>query len=141
MSRARDLSNDQANVGGSVAPFVAGKNRIINGDFGVWQRGTSYVVPTGSPTYGTADRFCYYHNGSTSGTNTVSQQTFTPGSAPVTGYESAYFLRFNQSVAGSGGTYNVFLQPVEVDLQMAHFPSCLTNIALYCSIEIGRAHV
>jgi hypothetical protein len=83
--------------------FVAGKNKIINGDFGVWQRGTSYTL-TAISTYGAADRFRYWHNGSTVGTNTVSQETFTPGSAPVAGYESQFFQRATTTTLGTGQT-------------------------------------
>lgn len=79
------------------AGFLAGKNKIINGDFGIWQRGTSITYATGTRGYG-PDRFNAQCN-FTSGTFTISQQTFTPGSAPVAGYESAYFMRLT---AGSG---------------------------------------
>ena len=84
--------------------FLAGKNKIINGDFGVWQRGTSFSLLANSLTY-TADRWASNRDG-TGATVTASQQTFTPGTAPVAGYESAYFWQFAQTVAGSGGTYN-----------------------------------
>ena len=87
--------------------YAAGKNKIINGDFGVWQRGTST-----STNYGyTSDRWLVYRDGS--GTVTTSQQTFTPGTAPVAGYEGQYFLRLNQTVAGTGGTENLLQQPIE----------------------------
>jgi hypothetical protein len=109
MTRSRDLSNDQANVGGAVAPFVAGKNKIINGDFNIWQRGTSFSNPSGAYT---ADRWLPLWDGS-GGTRTVTQQAFTPGTAPVSGYEGQYFLRFAQSVAGTGGTYNVVNHRIE----------------------------
>jgi len=82
--------------------FAAGKNKIINGDFGIWQRGTSF---TGAAQF-TADRFSTY---SDSG-GTVSRQTFTPGTAPVSGYEGTYFLRVDRS---AGGTYANFLQKIE----------------------------
>jgi hypothetical protein len=81
----------------------AGKNKIINGDFGIWQRGTSFSNP--STTAYNADRWLVEHDGS-GATRTVSQQTFTPGAAPVAGYESQYFLRY----AVSGGTSNTFQQ-------------------------------
>jgi hypothetical protein len=111
MTRARDLSNDEANSGGATPPFVAGKNRIINGDFGIWQRGTTFNS-VGDNLY-TADRF--RQNGNGSGvTKNVSRQTFTPGTAPVAGYEGTYFYRFNQSVAGTGTSYqNMLIQCIE----------------------------
>jgi hypothetical protein len=87
--------------------FAAGKNAIINGAFNVWQRGTSF-----SAQGYLADRFRTQFNGS-GATRTMSQQTFTPGTAPVAGYESQYFFRYDQSVAGSGGSYNTFEQYIE----------------------------
>jgi hypothetical protein len=71
------------------AQFVAGKNKIINGDFGIWQRGTSFST-TSSLLY-TADR---WWTNAFSGTATVSRQTFAAGTAPIAGYEGTYFLRF-----------------------------------------------
>ena len=90
--------------------YFAGKNKIINGDFGIWQRGTSFSTATYFNYY--ADRW----GGGTDGTGvtrTVSQQTFTPATAPVSGYEGTYFLRVNQSVAGTGATFNVLDQRIE----------------------------
>jgi hypothetical protein len=69
----------------------------------VWQRGTSFSNP--STTAYNADRWLVEHDG-TGATRTISQQTFTPGSAPVAGYESQYFLQY----AVSGGTSNTFQQ-------------------------------
>ena len=107
MSRAQLTSTVEQNTGGAVAPFVAGKNKIINGDFNIWQRGTSF---TADPNY-SADRWYSIWDGS--GTHTITQQPFTAGTAPVAGYESQYFLRYNQSVAGSGATYSFFGQRIE----------------------------
>jgi hypothetical protein len=90
--------------------FAAGKNKIINGDFGVWQRGTSFTNPSAGAYL--ADRFGCGFDGS-GATRVYSQQTFTPGTAPVSGYESQYFLRLNQTVAGTGGSYNLITQPIE----------------------------
>jgi hypothetical protein len=80
------------------ANFAAGKNAIINGDFRVWQRGTTFTSPA-TNTY-TADRWVTNQDGS--GTVTVSQQSFTPGTAPVAGYEAPFFLR--QAVTAAGTT-------------------------------------
>lgn len=90
--------------------YAAGKNKIINGDFGVWQRGTSFSNPaTGAYT---SDRWSVVYDGA-GATRTISQQTFTPGTAPVAGYEGRFFYRYAQSVAGSGGSYNLFQNRME----------------------------
>jgi hypothetical protein len=81
--------------------FNTGKNKILNGDFSIWQRGTSFT-PGGGTTY-SADRCFHYWDGN--GSHTISRQTFTPGSAPVAGYEGQYFFRHQQTTAGTGGTY------------------------------------
>jgi hypothetical protein len=88
--------------------YAAGKNKIINGDFGVWQRGTSFTLTTNVTTY-TADRFMVLSTHS-SGSTTVAQQTFTPGTAPVAGYEGQYFFRITNSAAT---TNTEFQQRVE----------------------------
>jgi hypothetical protein len=108
MTRARDVSNTQASSGGPVPPMTAGKNVIINGDFSIWQRGTS-ITGTGTETF-SADRFLWVGDGS-GGTRTFSRQTMGYGDIP--GYEYPHFLRFNQSVAGSGASYNYLCQRIE----------------------------
>jgi hypothetical protein len=94
----------------------AGKNAIINGDFGIWQRGTSFT-PSAAWNYN-ADRFAMFHNG-TGTTPVVSRQTFTPGTAPVAGYEGTYFWRYSQAAAGSGNTINWVQQRIEDVRQFA----------------------
>lgn len=48
MSRSRDVSAVQNNLGVAIPPAAAGKNAIINGGMDIWQRGTSI---TGSNSY------------------------------------------------------------------------------------------
>jgi hypothetical protein len=108
MTRSRDLSNDQANVGGAVAPFVAGKNAIINGDFNIWQRGTSFTNTNGAYT---ADRWRIDTAG-TPTTMTTTRQSFTPGTAPVAGYEGTYFFRNTITTLGSLTACDI-KQPIE----------------------------
>jgi hypothetical protein len=90
----------------SVGFGQAGKNKIINGDFAIWQRGTSFTPVSLTGIY-TADRYNLYRNGS-GATVTVSRQAFTAGTAPVAGYEGSFFYRFAQSVAGTGATYSQY---------------------------------
>jgi hypothetical protein len=110
-------SNDQVLVADSAAStglawksygaqFVAGKNKIINGDFGVWQRGTSISVAAGGNVF-TADRWQALITGTTC---TASQQTFTPGTAPVSGYEGQFFHRI---ATGASTTYYELQQRIE----------------------------
>jgi len=109
MSRAQLTSTVEQSSGGAVSPFLAGKNKIINGDFGIWQRGTSFSNPASAFL---ADKWITEYDGSGS-TKAINQRTFTPGAAPVTGYEGTYYCEYACSVAGSGGTYNLFEQRIE----------------------------
>ena len=86
-------------------------NYMINGAFDIWQRGTTFASPA-SGSY-SADRWQAGFDGS-GVTRTISQQTFTLGSAPVAGYEGEYFYRYAQTVAGTGATFsNVLEQRIE----------------------------
>ena len=89
-----DLSN-YANL--TTTPISGFRNAIINGDFRIWQRGSSFASGT-SEQY-TADRFRVNRG---TGTYSVSRQAFPLGNA-ITGYESEYFHRMNISVAGDLG--------------------------------------
>jgi len=80
--------------------YAAGKNKIINGDFGIWQRGTTVNLTASTPTF-LADRFAAFMD-TNAGTFTYSRQTFTPGTAPVAGYEGQFFARLS-----TGGDCNM----------------------------------
>jgi hypothetical protein len=90
-------ASDVNDTNGTINAYVttgpaAGVNKIINGDFGVWQRGTSFTLTTGSPVY-TTDRFVSA-SAFSAGSCVISRQTFTAGTAPVSGYEGTYFIRY-----------------------------------------------
>jgi hypothetical protein len=84
--------------------YAAAKNVVLNSDFRIWQRGTSFSSLTDAYT---ADRWKVESNRTSSA---VSQQTFTPGTAPVSGYEGFYFLRYT---CGTSGTYSSLLTRLE----------------------------
>jgi hypothetical protein len=85
----------------------AAKNKIINGDFRVNQR--SFSSTTTSGTY----MFDRWGNYLSDGTVTYSAQTFTPGAAPVAGYESANFIRCVTSGQSAAGAAAQLAQPIE----------------------------
>jgi len=90
----------------AVMPYstyaAAGKNKIINGDFAINQR--AFTSSTTANTFG-FDRWFVYNS---DGTVTHSAQTFTPGTAPVSGYEGINYVQ----VVTSGQT----LASAEADL-------------------------
>ena len=86
------------------ANFAAGKNKIINGDFGVWQRGTSFSSPANGSFL--ADRYFVAFDGTP--TVTYSRQTFTPGAAPVAGYEGQFFFRAAMTATSTTTSWNLY---------------------------------
>jgi hypothetical protein len=85
----------------------AAKNKIINGDFSVNQRAFSSTTTSGVYMF---DRWGNYLS---DGTVTYSAQTFTPGDAPVAGYESANFIRCVTSGQSAAGAAAQLAQPIE----------------------------
>jgi hypothetical protein len=80
-------------------------NAIINSAFDFWQRGSSGNFTGSGYSYVGADRWWVFGYNASS---TLSRQTFTPGAAPIAGYESEFFGRFN-----STNTSNFFGQRIE----------------------------
>jgi hypothetical protein len=91
----------RANIGGGV---LAGfRNKIINGDFDIWQRATSQTVGG----YGSADR---WRVSGSIGAATILQQTFTNGQTDVPG-NPKHFLRWSQT--GNPGGAVSLVQRIE----------------------------
>jgi hypothetical protein len=87
--------------------FAAGKNKIINGDFYVNQRG--FTSTTSSLTY-TFDR---WQTATSGGTATYSAQTFTTGAAPVAGYEGKNYARIITTGQSGSTDFTGFQQKIE----------------------------
>lgn len=90
------------------AAGVANRNAIINGAFEINQR--NFTSTTSSFTY-TFDRWITEGNNA-GGTITWSAQTFTPGSAPLAGYEGTNFARCVTASLGASN-YAVYGQRIE----------------------------
>ena len=84
-----------ASLASYASSFPSFRNRIINGNFDIWQRGTSQTTSD----YGSVDRWRPTHVGST---KTASQQAFTLGQTDVPGNPKYYLRHVVSSVAGSG---------------------------------------
>ena len=107
MTRAQTTATTQQNTGGTLPGFVAGKNKIINGDFFVNQR--AFTSATTNGTY----NFDRWYQSNVGGTVTASAQTFTAGTAPVSGYEGKNFLRLVSASQSAAGDYAAITQLIE----------------------------
>jgi hypothetical protein len=88
---------------------IVGRNKIINGDMGIWQRGTSFTGTAYDQPV--ADRF--FTTANSIGSLTTSRQEFALGSAPTSGYEAQYYLRYSVAQTGSGGVSNQVYTKIE----------------------------
>ena len=88
--------------GGPLAGF---RNTIINGNFDIWQRGTSFTDVDGY----TADRWRTIRSGST---RTLSRQAFTAGQSDVPG-NPTYFCRSVVTSSAGAGNFVCLLQRIE----------------------------
>lgn len=89
--------------GNAITPYQGMRNRLINGDMLIWQRGTSFSLPSGaisSANNYTADRWMCYSGGSSPG-HTVTRSTDVPSS------DFQYSLK-NQRNSGNTSTGAVY---------------------------------
>ena len=104
---ATKVPNRMIAFDGGNFPF---RNKLINGNFDIWQRGTSYtqnVTTPGTPiTYPAADRWIAYSNipsaNSPSGTYTVTQGT--TNNTELQNFQANYYQRFQTNITTFGTT-------------------------------------
>ena len=116
-----------------VNAYLANKsisNAVINGAFEFWQRGTSL---TGSGYL--ADRFATETSG---GTTTTSRQTFTPGAAPLSGYESAFFARVATSGQSGAADLTIYQQAVE---NVRNFAGQTVTLSFFAKASSGTPKI
>ena len=109
---ATDQLVDYPTTAGTFAGFLdnlPNRNRIINGAFDVWQRGTSFAA-IADGTY-TADRWRYSQTGA-GGTHAVTQVAQPTGSTLIGGMNPRFYLRLNNTVLGTA-TAQIIGQRVE----------------------------
>ena len=84
-----------AELASYASSFPSFRNKIINGNFDIWQRETSQA----SSGYGSADRWNCLHSVSS---KTASQEAFTLGQTDVPGNPKYYLRHVVSSVTGAG---------------------------------------
>ena len=93
--------------GNNISPVQSFRNKIINGNFDYWQRGTSNTSIASGQFL--ADRWRHDRTGSTAN---VSLQAFTLGQTDVPN-EPTYFHRTIVTSSAGSGNYMVFRQYIE----------------------------
>ena len=131
---ASDVNDTNGTINANVNPFTAGKNRIINGNFSVNQRAFSSSANPADGTY-TFDRWAVASAG---GTRTYSLQAFTPGTAPVTGYEGTNFARTVTSGQSAAGDYAAYYQRIE---DVRTFANSTVTISFWAKASTGTPKV
>jgi len=110
----------------------AGKNKIINGDFYWNQR--QFTSTTTSSTYG-QDRWQLLGAG---GTSTYSAETFTPGTAPVAGYEGRSFARIVSTGQSAAADRTVLTQRIE---EVRTFAGQTVTVSFWAKASTGTPSV
>ncbi|MCK5021043.1 MAG: hypothetical protein KAS32_28790 [Candidatus Peribacteraceae bacterium] len=108
-SAFRSPQVNEAGTGYELAgPLTAFKNKLINGNFDIWQRGVSFTDPNAELT---ADRWEYDAIASATGNATITRENFTLGQTDVPG-EPQYYLRADQTTA-AGAITDLLKQKIE----------------------------
>lgn len=102
-----DLDYSWTDVISASNAFLAGKNKILNGDFRINQR--AFTSNTANDSFN-FDRWFQQNSG---GTVTVTPQTFTPGTAPVAGYEAINFVRIDVTGQSAASNFASLHQKIE----------------------------
>jgi hypothetical protein len=122
-------------VGGAVGSPFSMKNKIINGDFQIWQRATSATFSADN-IYNTADRWqtSMYASGFAPGTRTVSRQEFTTGASPN---GSRYFFQMAPN-SSADSLYTYMQQPIE---DVTQFSNVYVTLSYWASVSSGTISV
>ena len=104
------LTSDGTDASWVAAASPAGRNIIINGDFDVWQRGTSFSISGAGPGEYNADRWKFEGNNFT---GSLIRQSFAANQTDVPDCP-AYFVRWINNTTMPVGQKNQFLTPIEL---------------------------
>ena len=110
----------------------AGKNKIINADFAINQRGFSST--TTNLAFG-FDRFFISYGG---GTYTNSLQTFTAGTAPVAGYEGKNFARLVTASQSAAADFAAYVHRIE---SVRTFAAQTVTVSMWAKASTGTPKI
>ena len=105
------------------------RNIIINGNFDIWQRGTSSNSAL-SNAYATADRWMFNTRSLT--TRNISRQAFTNGQTDVPG-NPKYYLRFEAS--NNSGTFGAYIMQRIEDVRVGAGED--VTVSFYAKVNSG----
>ena len=117
-----------AELAGYASNLQMFRNKIINGNFDVWQRGTNISISNSTNMY-TADRWRFAGDAFT---GFINRQQFTPGQTDVPG-EPNYFFRWAVNTNPSGNM--AFGQYIE-DVRTLAGRTATLSLYLYASATI-----
>jgi hypothetical protein len=112
--------------------FYAGKNKIINGDFGINQR--NFTSNTTNLAYG-FDRYLISFSG---GTYTNTPQTFALGAAPVAGYEGKNYSRLVTASQAAAGDFAAMEQRIE---SVRTFAGQTVTVSMWAKASTGTPKI
>jgi hypothetical protein len=118
------MSIDANGVHGAPASF---RNKIINGNFDIWQRG---ITQTGSG-YGSADR---WRNENNISTQLVDRVAFTAGQTDVPN-EPSYYIQYN---VATGGTSASFVSPRQHIEDVRTFAGKTVTLSFYGKVNSNK---
>jgi len=123
--KGKTLVVNNAGTGYDFTP-PRNRNRIINGNFDIWQRGTSF-----SAAGYNADRWTTMLTGST---GVFTRQAFTPGQASVPGEPAYYHQSVITSVAGAGN-FAIKAQRIE---SVRSFAGQTVTLSFYAKASVAK---
>lgn len=103
------------------------RNKIINGNFDIWQRGTSQTTDG----YGSDDR---WNNGNAGSTKTHSQQAFAVGQTDVPG-EPRFFSRTAVTSVAGTSNYAIKIQSIE---SVRTFAGKVVTVSFYAKADAAK---
>ena len=117
--------NEITDTGGST--LLGRRNAIINGNFDVWQRGTSQTAAG----YGSADR---WRTDIATSTQSVTRQTFTLGQTDVP-YNPKHYYSNVVTTGSTASSYSVLRQRIE---DVATFAGETVTLSFYAKADASK---